>query len=1054
MQPARQDLVLYQGDSRDIVVRLFARNDGGARVPLVPNPGDEFRIEIGSPHVGSRFAWSTKGEGNRLLDLAVTPEATTLSRRMRSRDTVGLGDGLTWSLARVPAEGERRTYIAGAVVVLAVPQAGVGDQGFDLTVDVVQQVVEVDVVDNTSNVAGVADALIQQAMTTLRGGAPTSTTIKTLADGIALRERAANKGQPGGYAPLDSAAKIPSVYLPPLAIKDSFPVASQAAMLALVAEKGDLAIRSDLSKTFILRAEPASTLANWLELATPTDAVRSVAGKTGVVTLSRGDVGLGNVNNTSDANKPVSTAQAAADAGVLAAAKADAAEGLALKVDLAEVGPQIQFTNDELNGTADVTGKLKAWLAIPGPKRFPKLIVPAVLKISESLLDYPFFSLDWQGTTLKLMPPQDTAEQRDSRDVRVPIPTNGRYDNLKILIPAGYRVRRPLALGAGSRGRGVRVYSEDQQPSGADASNLLDAGIIALQNDTILEDWSVEGYDFAAYAKGCKANRFWDGYVSRWKRGLVFLNTEGMRWEDIKYGPLADPSLLGQPGHNAVCNGSGTNDTRIWDLAVEQTGEHVVYLGDDAGAGGPKNFIIGNIRGAKAGQCFIKIRGGEDGVVHLSKGTDCSWGTSTGTNDDAVRLDRCKRVDVTADVRHSEPKVDGSPGFAKDASCNNFAWLNACSDISVTVMGDKCLREGIVIGDAPDPAFTGSYPVENIRIVLEVDAIGQDLVKIQMTQGAPQNISIEVRGAPTIGGRLVYHDAPTGMTRPLRLSGKYTSLVGPRIVDVQGTLLLQDEMEQVRLGSGPSWLDAAGRWYVTTPTREPSRIARAVDGVLSEINRLGAMSLFDFIHVMMVGTTGNAVIDLKTLADANVATISGALASTFVPYRGFVGDGSGVINLPLSPTDGATHAFKQDSCHAMWAVGSDVVGPSPDIGTNSGAAASKIFYADSRAAGDVFRYRINDATYRTFANADARGLYLMQRSGPSATEVWKDGVLKASDTTASTGVMGGRLCLFRDDTARGTREIGFVSAGAYLPPAVRKALRPPIAALLALRPDA
>ena len=38
-------------------------------------------------------------------------------------------------------------------------------------------------------------------------------------------------------------------------------------------------------------------------------AVDSVAGKTGVVTLVKGDVGLGNVDNTSDSNKPVSTAQ-------------------------------------------------------------------------------------------------------------------------------------------------------------------------------------------------------------------------------------------------------------------------------------------------------------------------------------------------------------------------------------------------------------------------------------------------------------------------------------------------------------------------------------------------------------------------------------------------------------------------------------------------------------------------------------------------------------------------------------------------------------------------
>ena len=39
------------------------------------------------------------------------------------------------------------------------------------------------------------------------------------------------------------------------------------------------------------------------------NAVSSVSGKTGAVTLAKGDVGLGNADNTSDVNKPVSTAQ-------------------------------------------------------------------------------------------------------------------------------------------------------------------------------------------------------------------------------------------------------------------------------------------------------------------------------------------------------------------------------------------------------------------------------------------------------------------------------------------------------------------------------------------------------------------------------------------------------------------------------------------------------------------------------------------------------------------------------------------------------------------------
>jgi len=57
-------------------------------------------------------------------------------------------------------------------------------------------------------------------------------------------------------------------------------------MLALSdAETGDVAVRTDLSKTFILKASPPSTLANWQELLTPESPVDSVNGMTGAVTV-------------------------------------------------------------------------------------------------------------------------------------------------------------------------------------------------------------------------------------------------------------------------------------------------------------------------------------------------------------------------------------------------------------------------------------------------------------------------------------------------------------------------------------------------------------------------------------------------------------------------------------------------------------------------------------------------------------------------------------------------------------------------------------------------
>lgn len=120
------------------------------------------------------------------------------------------------------------------------------------------------------------------------------------------------RGATDGVATLDSDGKVPSAQMPPVAVTDSFAVATEAAMLALTAERGDVAIRSDLNKSFILSTDSPSTLGDWLELKTPTDAVSSVAGRTGVVTLGSSDVGLGNVDNTADTAKPVSTAQATA----------------------------------------------------------------------------------------------------------------------------------------------------------------------------------------------------------------------------------------------------------------------------------------------------------------------------------------------------------------------------------------------------------------------------------------------------------------------------------------------------------------------------------------------------------------------------------------------------------------------------------------------------------------------------------------------------------------------------------------------------------------------
>ena len=107
---------------------------------------------------------------------------------------------------------------------------------------------------------------------------------------------------------LTNDGKIPNDLIPASAITNTFTAENQTEMLMLDAEIGDICVRIDLNETFILKENAPNELASWQKLLTPTDAVQSVNGKIGIVELTKKDVGLSNVDNTSDIDKPISKA--------------------------------------------------------------------------------------------------------------------------------------------------------------------------------------------------------------------------------------------------------------------------------------------------------------------------------------------------------------------------------------------------------------------------------------------------------------------------------------------------------------------------------------------------------------------------------------------------------------------------------------------------------------------------------------------------------------------------------------------------------------------------
>lgn len=160
---------------------------------------------------------------------------------------------------------------------------------------------------------------VHPAQTTVTGNAGSATVLQTARtiNGISFngsanitinaidataRIASSEKGAVNGIATLDAAGLIPTTQLPAY-VDDVLEYANLAALPA-VGVAGVIYVTLDTNKTY----RWSGTVYVYIT----SGAVDSVAGKTGVVTLVKADVGLGSVDNTPDAGKPVSTAQATA----------------------------------------------------------------------------------------------------------------------------------------------------------------------------------------------------------------------------------------------------------------------------------------------------------------------------------------------------------------------------------------------------------------------------------------------------------------------------------------------------------------------------------------------------------------------------------------------------------------------------------------------------------------------------------------------------------------------------------------------------------------------
>jgi hypothetical protein len=166
-----------------------------------------------------------------------------------------------------------------------------------------------------TTIAGLSSVTSTSFVGSLTGNADTATTLQTSRtingvsfDGSAnitinavdstARIASSEKGAANGVATLDSSGLVPSTQLP--SYVDDVLEYSNLASFPSTGETGKIYVALDTNKTYRWSGSAYIFITS--------GAVDSVAGKTGVVTLDKNDVGLNNVDNTADSLKSVSSA--------------------------------------------------------------------------------------------------------------------------------------------------------------------------------------------------------------------------------------------------------------------------------------------------------------------------------------------------------------------------------------------------------------------------------------------------------------------------------------------------------------------------------------------------------------------------------------------------------------------------------------------------------------------------------------------------------------------------------------------------------------------------
>ena len=196
---------------------------------------------------------------------------------------------------------------------------------------------------------------------------------------------------------------------------------------------------------------------------------------------------------------------------------------------------------------------------------------------------------------------------------------------------------------------------------------------------------------------------------------------------------------------------------------------------------------------------------------------------------------------------------------------------------------------------------------------------------------------------------------------------------------------------------GPSYLAEAKALFAAMTTQPTAARKTLINNTIVALKNAGIWSQLDVLYVLAAADSQAARINWKTPGTFDAVAVN---SPTFEADRGFTGNGTS-SRLRTNYTPSANAVNLQLNNASLWEWNrTDTQQGVNDIG-NGVVPQCAIC---PRFTSDTTIVRVNDGTSTTVSNTSASGFFGGQRSGASATAIWKNGVRTVTGSVSSTSL--------------------------------------------------